>query len=44
VSTSITNKTVFITGPTSSHAVANAALVSGAKPSKKNQNKIGDEG
>ena len=26
---------LFITGPTSSHAVANAALVSGAKPSKK---------
>lgn len=26
---------LFITGPTSSHAVANAALVSGAKTSKK---------
>ena len=35
---------LFITGPTSSHAVANAALVSGAKPSKKNQNETGDEG
>ena len=35
---------LFITGPTSSHAVANAALVSGAKTSKKNQNETGDEG
>ena len=35
---------LFITGPTSSHAVANAALVSGAKSSKKNQNETGDEG
>ncbi|MDA9088578.1 monovalent cation/H(+) antiporter subunit G [Amylibacter sp.] len=31
---------LFITGPTSSHAVANAALVSGAKPSKKNKMKL----
>ncbi len=35
---------LFITGPTSSHAVANAALVSGVKTSKKNQNETGDEG
>lgn len=34
---------LFITGPTSSHAVANAALVSGVKPSEKNQDKNGNE-
>ena len=28
---------LFITGPTSTHAVANAALVSGLKPPKKNK-------
>jgi multicomponent Na+:H+ antiporter subunit G len=33
---------LFITGPTSSHAVANAALVSGLKPPRKLRAKIED--
>lgn len=35
---------LFITGPTSSHAVANAALVSGIKPIKKKQKISGNDG
>ena len=35
---------LFITGPTSSHAVANAALVSGIKPTKKKQKISGNDG
>lgn len=34
---------LFITGPTSSHAVANAALVSGIKPIKKKQKISGND-
>lgn len=34
---------LFITGPTSSHAVANAALVSGINPSKKKQKISGND-
>ena len=34
---------LFITGPTSSHAVANAALVSGIKKKKKKQKKSGND-
>ena len=35
---------LFITGPTSSHAVANAALVSVIKPTKKKQKISGNDG
>jgi multicomponent Na+:H+ antiporter subunit G len=35
---------MFITGPTSTHAIANAALVSGLRPPKLNNETLDDDG